>query len=209
MPREITCKQLPCDTDNAAYIYAVIITSWHGNFPRYWSFVRGIHHWWPTMDSPNIEPAVRNFDTCSAVSLGRVLNKKSRCWWFETFLRRQYSGAYYDICTGIFCVHDFVDSCELHSYILPACFVGTGTLALPRRGAIQLLSQCRWVIMLDIDKHEPSRQNTAKRKPCAYFLAATKQLYEWYFLSVCHTFFTMFPSSYHHEIIRSYHQGPG
>ena len=41
-----------------------------------------------------------------------------------------------------------------------------------------------------------------------YFLAATKQLYEWYFLSVCpsvclsvcpsvrHTFLTMFPSSY-------------
>ena len=41
-------------------------------------------------------------------------------------------------------------------------------------------------------------------------LAATKQLYEWYFLSVClsvcpsvcHTFLTMFPSSYHHEIFR-------
>ena len=45
------------------------------------------------------------------------------------------------------------------------------------------------------------------------FLPATKQLYEWYFLSVCpsvrlpvcHTFLTMFPSSYHHEIFRSYH----
>ena len=58
-----------------------------------------------------------------------------------------------------------------------------------------------------------------------FFLAATKQLYEWYFLSVCpsvrpsvrpsvllsvcHTFLTMFPSSYHHEIFRSYHIGPG
>ena len=53
------------------------------------------------------------------------------------------------------------------------------------------------------------------------FLAATKQLYEWYFLSVClsvrlsvclsirHTFLTLFPSSYHHEIFRSYHQGSG
>ena len=45
------------------------------------------------------------------------------------------------------------------------------------------------------------------------FLAATKQLYDWYFLCVClsvrHTFLTMFPSSYHHEILRSYHQGPG
>ena len=47
------------------------------------------------------------------------------------------------------------------------------------------------------------------------FLAATKQLYEWSFpsfrLSVCtsvsHTFFTMFLSSYHHEIFRSYYHG--
>ena len=39
-------------------------------------------------------------------------------------------------------------------------------------------------------------------------LAATKQLYEWFSQSVslvlsclvCHTFFTMFPSWYHHEI---------
>ena len=52
------------------------------------------------------------------------------------------------------------------------------------------------------------------------FLAATKQLYKWYFPSVCpsvrlsvcpsvcHTFLTMFPSSYHHEIFRSYYQWP-
>ena len=32
------------------------------------------------------------------------------------------------------------------------------------------------------------------------FLAASKQLYEWYILSVCHTCFTIFPSSHHHEI---------
>ena len=35
----------------------------------------------------------------------------------------------------------------------------------------------------------------------------------WLVLSVClsvrHTFLTMLPSSYHHEIFRSYHQGPG
>ena len=50
-----------------------------------------------------------------------------------------------------------------------------------------------------------------------WFLAATKQLYKWYFpsvrLSVClsvrHTFLTMLPSSYHHEIFRSYHQRTG
>ena len=46
------------------------------------------------------------------------------------------------------------------------------------------------------------------------FLAATKQLYEWsspsvclsVCPSVCHTFLTMFPSLYHHEIFRSYYQ---
>ena len=48
-----------------------------------------------------------------------------------------------------------------------------------------------------------------------YFLAATKQLYDWFSPSVCpsvclsvrHTFFTMFVSSYHHEIFRSYYHG--
>ena len=49
-----------------------------------------------------------------------------------------------------------------------------------------------------------------------WFLAATKQLYKWYFPSVCpsvcpsvrHTFLTIFPSSYHHEIFRSHYQWP-
>ena len=95
-------------------------------FPRYWSSVKGIHYWWPVVDSPNIGSTIRNLTV--VVSLDRVLNKKSRCWWFETLLRRQYSGAYYDICTRLFCVHAFVDSCELLTYILPGCFVGTGTL---------------------------------------------------------------------------------
>ena len=56
------------------------------------------------------------------------------------------------------------------------------------------------------------------RRGALWFLAATKQLYEWSFpsvclsvcpsvcLSVCHTFLTMFPSSYHHDIFRSYYQ---
>ena len=58
------------------------------------------------------------------------------------------------------------------------------------------------------------------RRGALLFLAATKQLYKWYFpsvcpsvrlsvcLSVCHTFLTMFPSLYHHEIFRSYYQWP-
>ena len=55
------------------------------------------------------------------------------------------------------------------------------------------------------------------RRGALLFLAATKQLYKWYFPSVCLSvrpsvcpsvtpFLTMFPSSYHHEIFRSYYQ---
>ena len=52
------------------------------------------------------------------------------------------------------------------------------------------------------------------RRGALLFLAATKQLNEWYFPSVrpslcqtvCCTFLTMFPSTYHHEIFRSYYQ---
>ena len=66
-------------------------------------------------------------------------------------------------------------------------------------------------------KHEYASEEKEKNHVCIlylYFLAATKQLYEWFSpsvrlsvrLSVCHTFLTMFPSSYHHEIFRSYYQ---
>ena len=53
---------------------------------------------------------------------------------------------------------------------------------------------------------------------CIYVLAATKQLYEWFrpsvclsvcpsvCPSVCHTFLTMFPSLYYHEIFGNYYQ---
>ena len=52
------------------------------------------------------------------------------------------------------------------------------------------------------------------RKGALLFLAAIKQLYEWFSPSVClsvclsvrHTFLAMFPSSYHHEIFRSCYQ---
>ena len=71
---------------------------------------------------------------------------------------------------------------------------------------------------------EPLTVKRRKTKCCRVFLllleflAATKQLYEWFSpsvcpsvclsvcLSVCHTFLTMFPSSYHHEIFGSYYQ---
>ena len=60
------------------------------------------------------------------------------------------------------------------------------------------------------EKYAPSNTNTNTNT----FLAATKQLYKWYFpsvrLSICpsvrHTFLTMFPSLYHLEIFRSYYQ---
>ena len=48
------------------------------------------------------------------------------------------------------------------------------------------------------------------RRGALLFLAATKQLNDWFSPSVClsvsHTFLTMFPSSYHHEIFRSCYQ---
>ena len=71
-------------------------------------------------------------------------------------------------------------------------------------------SNCFYLLLSAKGKSNSSRNSVL-------YIAATKQLYEWYFLSVClsvcpsvrHTFLTMFLSSYHHEIFRSYHQGPG
>ena len=43
-------------------------------------------------------------------------------------------------------------------------------------------------------------RNTGFCDLTSLFLAATKQLYEQSFLSICHTFFAMFLSLYHREI---------
>ena len=69
----------------------------------------------------------------------------------------------------------------------------------------------QWIITI---QHNKKPCNKTGCMDISLFLAATKQLYKWYFpsvrpsvrLSVRHTFFTMFPSSYHHEIFRSYYQ---
>ena len=66
----------------------------------------------------------------------------------------------------------------------------------------------------------PYMKKTRKKKQvcgAACFMAAEIKFSEDVRLSVClsvclsvrHTFLTMFPSSYHHEIFRSYHHGPG
>ena len=68
---------------------------------------------------------------------------------------------------------------------------------------------------------QPKRPSTLvpifAKKRGIFFLAATKPLYNGSFYppvrpdacpSVCHTLFTLFPSSYHHEIFRSYYQWP-
>ena len=65
---------------------------------------------------------------------------------------------------------------------------------------IELYAWLHWITWIYTTKH--------------VLLAATKQLYEWYFLSVCpsvrlsvcHTCLTMFPSSHHHAIFRSFYQ---
>ena len=117
-------------------------------------------------------------------------------------------------------------------------------------------SQCKW-FPLSKTTNKTIFQETDIQHCCGIltntgvrcFLAATKQLYDWFSssvrlvvcrpsvrlshlfscdqaalwmvfsvclsvcLSVCpsvrHTFLTMFPSSYHHEICRSYYHGPG
>ena len=79
---------------------------------------------------------------------------------------------------------------------------------------IRRISKCKWIHQMNVISWIFIECNE-------WFLAATKQLYEWFSpsvrlsvcLSVClsvrHTFLTMLPSSYHHEIFRSYHQGTG
>ena len=84
---------------------------------------------------------------------------------------------------------------------------------------------CSASALLDLSAGNPPviggfpSQRASNPEDMTVFLAATKQLNKWYFpsvclsvcpsvcLSVCHTFFTMFPSSYHHEIFRSYYHG--
>ena len=73
------------------------------------------------------------------------------------------------------------------------------------------LSNALWDLW---DEYYKSHASDKSYRNFVSFLAATKHLYEWFSPSVClsvclsarHTFFTMFPLSYHHEIFRSYHQ---
>ena len=82
-----------------------------------------------------------------------------------------------------------------------------------RCGGVFMLVLDMWMAML-IELFYKSLKLSKGIYNSHLFLAATKQLYDWFSpsvrLSVClsvrHTFFTMFPSSYHHEIFRSYYQ---
>ena len=49
----------------------------HGHFPRYWTFVRGIHRW----------PVTWSFDVFFDLRLNKRLSKQSGRWWFETSSR--------------------------------------------------------------------------------------------------------------------------
>ena len=69
-----------------------------------------------------------------------------------------------------------------------------------------------WLMPFDTEKHsgnESSHQHTSIVFSCDQ--AALQMVFSVCLsvcLSVCHTFLTMFPSSYHHEIFRSYYQWP-
>ena len=52
------------------------------HLPRYWPFVRGIHH--STGDFPAQRPVTRSFDVFFDVRQNKRLCKQSRGWWYET-----------------------------------------------------------------------------------------------------------------------------
>ena len=99
--------------------------------------------------------------------------------------------------------------------------IGLSLLRIYRKWPLSLTKECT-TAMKGCEKRSRNSEIFSVELPMAeiiglpggsvIFIAATKQLYKWYFpsvcLSVCHTFFTMFPSSYHHEIFRSYYQWP-
>ena len=111
-----------------------------------------------------------------------------------------------------------------HMYLKFLIFI-KNVVAVAAYSRLASRSQAKFQSNNEIEIEAPFRSvrsgTCAEHCICLLFLAATKQLYEWYFLSVCpsvcpsvrlsvcHTFLTMFPSSYHHEIFRSYHIGPG
>ena len=55
------------------------VIKWN-HFPRYWSFMRGIHRslWIPTR-----RPVTRSFDVFFDLGLNKWLSKQSWGWWFE------------------------------------------------------------------------------------------------------------------------------
>ena len=52
------------------------------HFPRYWSFVRGIHR--SPVNSPHKRPVMRSFHVFFDLRLNKPLSKQSWGWWFET-----------------------------------------------------------------------------------------------------------------------------
>ena len=52
------------------------------HFPRYWSFVRGIHR--SPVNPPHKGPVTRSFDVLFDLRLNKRLSKQSWGWWFET-----------------------------------------------------------------------------------------------------------------------------
>ena len=61
---------------NISFMYDDVIKRKH--YPRYWSFVRGIHR------SPSQRPVTRSFDVFFGLRLNKRLSKQSWGWWFKT-----------------------------------------------------------------------------------------------------------------------------
>ena len=54
------------------------------HFPRYWSFVRGIHQWVVTGEFSTQRPVTRSFDVFFDLRQNKPLSKQSKRWWFPT-----------------------------------------------------------------------------------------------------------------------------
>ena len=74
------------------------------HFPRYWSFVRGIHR--RPVNSPHKGPVTRSFDVLFDLRLNKRLSKQSWGWWSETSPRSLWRQC--NVCYMHYRVHDGV-----------------------------------------------------------------------------------------------------
>ena len=187
------------------------------------ALVRGIHRW--PVNSPHKWPVTRKMFPFDDVIMRQIPLEHLSMWLIREPNVVECMGVIFkvDICASPGCYvwrYNYVYSyLDLYPYGLyrhhnfPTIYV----MLLFSRVTVGFCSKKLWVVIMTRVGWAPGvgtpSVKAVGRLPGTHwlqsrsiFLAATKQLYEWSFPSVRHTFFTMFPSSYHPEIFRSYYQ---